>query len=233
MQNGVKHSRNQEKSGAEQFIAAAAAPPTRFKSRLHHSRFQEPTARKDAEESERQRWLQLLANLLVGTDTPMGKLLQARQGDITVLGAGRRAGTIRSRVRNIRHFLAWLAINQAVTYPTDQSHLTDFLQVRLSEPCNRGSLKITHESLIFLGIVSGIEAQSRISASQLYLIIYHEPLTQSSSWQAYQTSTENVYGMLRGPEQLIMSNSAPLYFRIYAWLILVQSWATPVHCLRG
>ena len=86
----------QEKSGAEQFITAASAPPTRFKSRLHHSRSQGRTARKDSEESERQRWLQLLANLLVGTDTPVGKLLQARQGDITVLGAGRRAGTIRS-----------------------------------------------------------------------------------------------------------------------------------------
>ena len=45
----------QEKTGAEQFIAAAAAPPTKFKSRLHRSRFQGPTARKDAEESERQR----------------------------------------------------------------------------------------------------------------------------------------------------------------------------------
>ena len=64
-----------------------------FKSRLHHARFQGPTARKDAEESERQRWLQLLSNLLIGTDTPMGRLLQARQGDIAVLGAGRRAGT--------------------------------------------------------------------------------------------------------------------------------------------
>ena len=81
----------QEKSGAEQLIAAAPAPPTRFKSRLHHSRFEGRTAPKDAEESERQRWLQLLANLLVGTDTPMGKLLQAREGEITVLGAGRRA----------------------------------------------------------------------------------------------------------------------------------------------
>ena len=44
-----------------------AAPPTRFKSRLHHSRFQGPTARKDVEESERQRWQQLLADLLIGT----------------------------------------------------------------------------------------------------------------------------------------------------------------------
>ena len=46
---------------------------------------------------------------------------KARQGDIALLGAGRRASTIRSRVRNIRHFLAWLAINHGITYPTEQS----------------------------------------------------------------------------------------------------------------
>ena len=96
-----------------------AAPPSKFRSRLHFARFQGPTARKDMEESE----IQLLANLVVVTDTSMGKLLQSRQGDIALLGAGRRASTIRSRVRNIRHFQAWLAINYGITYPTEQTHL--------------------------------------------------------------------------------------------------------------
>ena len=78
----------EEKASAEQFLAAAGAPPSKYKSRLHFARFQRPTARKNSEESERQRWIQLLANLIIGTDTPMGKLLRARQGDIAVLGVG-------------------------------------------------------------------------------------------------------------------------------------------------
>ena len=93
----------EHKAAVDIFVNASSFPPTRYKSRLHVAKFQGPSARKDAEESERQRWLQLLANLIVGTDTPMGKLLQSRQGDISLLGAGRRAGTLRSRVRNIRH----------------------------------------------------------------------------------------------------------------------------------
>ena len=133
----------EEQSASELFVTAAAAPPSKFRSRLHFARFHGPTARKDSEESERQRLLQLLANLVVGTDTPIWRVLQARQGDIALLGAGRRASTIRSRVRNIRHFLAWLAMIYAITYPPEQTHLTEFLQVRLSEPCNRGSIKIT------------------------------------------------------------------------------------------
>ena len=98
-QSKIKDQALEQKSAVDTFVAAASFPPTRYKSRLHFARFQGPSARRDAEESERQRWLQLLANLIVGTDTPMGRLLQSRQGDISLLGAGRRAGTFWSRVK--------------------------------------------------------------------------------------------------------------------------------------
>ena len=60
--------RIEEKTSAEQFVAAAGA---QFKSGLHFARFQGHTARNDSEESEMQRWFQLLAKLIIGTDTPM------------------------------------------------------------------------------------------------------------------------------------------------------------------
>ena len=134
--------------------------------------------------------IQLLVNL-IGSDTPMRTPLQARQSDIAILGAGRRAGTIRSRVRNVRHFLAWLAVNHGITYPTDQTHLTEFLQDRLSEPCNRGSLKITHESFVFL-------VGRRISASSHEFATLHQYLSrtpiESATWQGHKTGSTDVYG---------------------------------------
>ena len=215
----------EEKAAVDTFVAASV-PPTRYKSRLHFASFQGPTARKDAEEAERQRWLQLLANLIVGTDTPMGRLLQSRQGDISLLGAGRRAGTLRSRVRNIRHFLAWFAINHGITYTTEQTHLTDFMQVRLSEPCNRGSLKLVHESFIFLDMVSGLEPRLRLTSSQLYITIYRELMTKALPGKLPRQAPRMFSAMLKALEQLIMSFSSPVYFRIYAWWTCVQSWAT-------
>ena len=149
----------------------------------------------------------------------METLLQARRGDIAVLGAGRRAGTIRCRVRNIQHFLAWLAINYGITYPTGQAHLTEFLQVRLSEPCNRGSLKISHESFVFLDVVSGIEAQHRLTNS---LDLLSQALPGKITKQAPRMFT----AMLKSLEQMIISSNSPLYFRIYVWWICVQTWAT-------
>ena len=81
-------------------------------------------------------------------------------------------------LRNIRHFLAWLAINYSATYPTDQSHLTNFLQVRLSEPCNRGSLKLAYESFVF---------------STLSHEFPHSPGSRLRSCQACQTGSSNVH----------------------------------------
>ena len=82
----IKYQVLEHKAAVDTFVTASSFPPTRYKSRLHFAKFQGPSARKDAEESERQRWLQLLANLIVGTDTPMERLLQSRQGDISLLG---------------------------------------------------------------------------------------------------------------------------------------------------
>ena len=44
-----------------------------------------PKARKDAETAERDRWIQLLANLLRSTDTPMGKLIRENPSNIQLL----------------------------------------------------------------------------------------------------------------------------------------------------
>ena len=54
-----------------QFDWAAAERPRKYRSRLERMLFDGPTARRDAEEAERQRWLQILADLLRHSPTPM------------------------------------------------------------------------------------------------------------------------------------------------------------------
>ena len=49
----------------------------RFQKGLH----QGPTARRDTEEAERRRWVEILAGLLLGTPTPMGKVLAEKPGN--------------------------------------------------------------------------------------------------------------------------------------------------------
>ena len=53
------------------FFWAAAEPPRRYSSRLQKLSFQGPHARREAEDAERSRWIEHLAQLLKGSPTPM------------------------------------------------------------------------------------------------------------------------------------------------------------------
>ena len=77
-----------------QFQWAASERPRKFSSRLEKSLYDGPTARRDAEEAERQRWLHVLADLVRHSPTPMGQLLAAQPGNVEVLGGGKRASTL-------------------------------------------------------------------------------------------------------------------------------------------
>ena len=64
-----EHRASLEKSIADQMVIAADMKPKRFRTKWQRAVYDGPTARKDAEASERDRWIHLLANLLRSTDT--------------------------------------------------------------------------------------------------------------------------------------------------------------------
>ena len=144
-------------SVADQLMIAADIKPRRFRTKWQQVCYEGPTARKDAESAERVRWLSLVADLLRNTDTPMGRLLRENPANSQLLGGGRRGGTLRSRVRAIKKFLRWLAAAHNVEFPTHWKHLVEYLQVRLSEPCVRGSLKLVHASFVFFQEIAGVQ----------------------------------------------------------------------------
>ena len=141
-----EHQASVEVSISDQLAIAADVRPKKFRTKWQRIVYDGPTARKDAESAERDRWIQLLANLLRSTDTPMGRLIRENPSNIQLLGGGRRAGTLRSRVRSVQKFLGWLVASHGVNFPVHWRQLTEYLQVRYSEPCVRGSLKLVHSS---------------------------------------------------------------------------------------
>ena len=94
--------------------------------------------------------------MLAHTPTPMGTLLAAQPSNLQLLGAGRRAATLRSRVRAVKRFLDWLAVSHAKRYPTDLHDFTGYLQARQSEPSTRGALEGAHKALVFMEEVAGV-----------------------------------------------------------------------------
>ena len=220
-----KESEQAEKTAADQFIQAASLKPRRFRARYMSTQFDGPSARKDSEEAERSRWISILSEPIKGTATPMGMMLTDKPGQ-QLVGGGRRASTLRSRVRGVRKFLTWLALNRELSYPTSFDQLSEFLQVRLSEPCNRGALKGTHQSFVFLEEMVGTPAQERLTGSALYGVIYRELLASAQPGRPTKQAPRILSPMLSLLEQLVMDVTSPMYLRVYSWWMLLQNWAT-------
>ena len=59
------------KLSEDQFLLAAQSRPTLFRAKWQRSFYDGPTARRDAEEALRSKWVETLASLLRGPSTPM------------------------------------------------------------------------------------------------------------------------------------------------------------------
>ena len=128
-----------EKSILDQLVIAADMRPKRFRTKWQRIIYDGPTARKDAESAERDRWIQLLANLLRSTDTPMGEV---DQGEVRVTFSYSEAVDVQEppgrEFGPCRSFLAGWVASHGVSFPVHWRQLTEYLQVRYSEPCVRG-----------------------------------------------------------------------------------------------
>ena len=143
------------------FLQSIGDRPRAYRSKLQKAWYEGPNARRDAEDSERTRWLGSLADIVANSPTPMGKLLCSQPGNLELLGGGRRASTLRSRVRELKKFFTWFSVTYEEEFTTTEEHFTGFLRVRASEPCNRGALKATHRSFSFLEEVTGMPLNER------------------------------------------------------------------------
>ena len=213
-----------EKSISDQLVITADVRPKRFRTKWQRIVYDGPTARKDAESAERDRWIQLLANLLRSTDTPMGRLIRENPSNVQLLGGGRRAGNVRSRVRSVQKFLGWLVASHGVNFPVHWRQLTEYLQVRYSEPCVRGSLKLVHSSYIFLQEVAGME--DKLTDSSMYVVALKELMSQAIPGKPPRQAPRFPTILLAAFEDMVLALDRPLFIRVLSWWLLVQSWGT-------
>ena len=124
---------------------------------------------------------------------PMGHSLRARPGDTSLIGCGRRVSTLRAQVRAARRFLKWWWENHAVRFPTALEQLLEYLQARLSEPCNRGSLRNAHEAMVFLGASSGSRFRAEVHLYEPVHSWVQRASVEGSPGKPFQTGTTHVH----------------------------------------
>ena len=112
-------------------------------------------------------------------------------------------------MRTSQKFLGWLAAAHNITFPMHWKHLVEYLQVRLSEPCVRGSLKLVHASCVFLQEAAGI--QDRLTDAALHDVSKKELLASALPGKASASgspkSNDTVSGFRR---QWFVSGNADL-----------------------
>ena len=139
-----------------------------------------PTARQDAENAEKSRWLTNLAVLLTDTPTPLGTRLAIQRAVHGSMVLGLRPGSLRNRVRVVRRFFVWLAHSYQVPFPVLEEHFLDYLALRVQEPCTRNVLKCTHEGFVFLEEVSELKpAEQTHSQTTVSKHLRRAPLSDS------------------------------------------------------
>ena len=211
-------------AASDQLVLAAELKPRKFRSKCQRIVYEGPTARKDLESAERSRWVASLGDLLRHTDTPMGRLMRENPSNLQLLGSGLRAGTSRSRVRSIRKFLEWLSAAHKIAFPVHWQQLIEFLQVRLSEPCVRGSLKAAHQSFLFLQESAGIGDQ--LTDSALYDVARKELFAAALPGRAPRQAPRFPSILLGAFEDNVMDSSLPVFWRMLSWWLLFQAWST-------
>ena len=197
------------------FLQSIGDRPRAYRSKLQKAWYEGPNARRDAEESERTRWLSSLADIVAKSPTPMGRLLCSQPGNIDLLGGGR------TRVRELRKFFAWFSVTCEEEFPTTEEHFTGFLRARASEPCNRGALKATHRSFGFLAEVTGMPLSERRTKSKLCDVILRELLSTALPGKPAKQTPRFAIKVLTAVESFVVGDTKPAYMRMYAWWVFV------------
>ena len=143
----LKSTSRLKKLSEDQFLLAAQSRPTRFRAKRQRSFYGGPTARQVGGDSG------------LSCERHIDTYGRTSEQGHRLLGGRRRATTLRARGRTVKKYLAWLALAHEETFPSEVHHVSEYLQMRHSEPCTRGGLKSTHQALVFMEDIAAVETK--------------------------------------------------------------------------
>ena len=106
-------------------------------------------------------------------------------------------------------------------------HLTEFLKVRVSEPCNRGALRNARRGFGFLDETAGVTPEDSVTRNPLHSVNFHEMLSKAITGKPSKQAPRMPVALILAIETFLMDTSNLPYMRLYAWFMALQNWATP------
>ncbi len=189
------------------------------------------TSRSEAEEALRAKFVSELVDELIDVGAPSAALagqVAEPRAVLALLAAGRRAQTLRARLRAWRAFKRWLQAAHGCSWPASWVLVLEYLRLRAAEPCGRSTL---------LGIIGGITFMERAGGFAGDAAFTQNPLLKEACRELWvrllaragdrgvQVAPPILVCMLRRLESPVVDYSCARWLRAYAWWKLLQAWA--------
>ena len=197
-----------EKQEAAQCMAAWEMKPRRYKTKFQRSLYAGPTARRDAEEAERTRWIHELSLIVSGTPTPI-----ARQ----CLHVGSRPQSFNLALQSPiaeEVFLVAGPLSQGCLSIGDRtSHrLLEGEALRTVQPSCTEEHK---RSFCVLERGDGHTKAQRPTSRELYRVVFRELLSTALPGRPAKQAPRMLVSMLEALETLVACSDVAPYLRVY------------------
>ncbi len=222
--------------GAPAHLASAPplpAAPTRRRTALGpvtRAGTDQPSAA-GAEADLRRRYTDELVDILISLDGP--SVAHARQtadvrAALRLAAGGRRARTLRARLRAWKAFAGWLATAHGEKWPTTWTRVLDYGQVRADEPCGRQTLLGLFTAVRFIEVAAGYGVDRQITTSSLYELATKELLTAVAARAGGggpAPANRPLVAQMLWLERTVVDEEVRPWIRAYCHWKLVQVWA--------
>ena len=206
-----------------------AGSNTRWKTTRHREATAATTdhQRRDAENSERDRWIYELISLVVEAELPItaeAKTTADPDAALKQIAGRRRAKTIRQRVRTWRKVRSWLLSVHSTPWPTSASQMVDYLTDCIAGGCNRWMPQQVSSALSFLESAGSVPAHLRVSESPFWKnAVANTEMTLQQGAPDTQKAPALIPIVIIALELYVLSDQ-PKYKRALAWVRLVRTW---------
>ncbi len=196
------------------------------------SREGDEKGRANAETAERERWVAEVVKIAdqlkdLGDNAAAGSSDPKRA--VRLLVGGRRAATLRARVREWRRMSGWLRARHRVEFPESAAQVSDYLCDRLDGAGTKSALAAAYAALRFVEDLVGISAERRVSNLPLVVNSLKELKAAAAARRDGNPPRQAPCPpamLLVLMEGLVADATGYTYDRLLAWWCLVSAWSS-------
>jgi hypothetical protein len=180
------------------------------------------------------RWAREAGNLVLSCGLPAGKeILSSAMPEALAarLCGGRRASTVKRRVREAHKLVRWLLAAYNRTWLTRPAELMDYLMERALEPCAPSVPPQVLAAVEFVEAIGGVPEAERLSRRPTVVAVARDIGVECQGrkiGRMVKKAPPLLISIMVALEWVVMDTGKEPYMRVYAWTRLLRVWM----CLR-